>query len=305
MTACGTAARAAATLAAALTLTSCGGASAGPRTVPGLEGSIVDIGGRYLYFECVGEGSPTVLLEAGSFGTTRSWRDVQPRLAAATRTCSYDRAGLGGSAALPGVHDAADELGDLEQLLERADIEPPYILVGHSYGGLLALLFAQAHPDDIVGVVLVDALHPDFRRTALALVPEGAGFGDLRWEFARAVVGSVDLRASEQAARRVRALATRLVVLGAGQTQDPDLPPDLDRSLRRLWDAYQERLAALSGDSVHVVALRSDHVVQSRLTGQPEVVVRAVRAVVDAEREAAGLAACARIFRGLPVRCVP
>lgn len=305
MNACGRAARAAATLAAALTLASCGGAPAGPRTVPGLEGSIVDIGGRYLYFECVGEGSPTVLLEAGSSGTTRSWRDVQPRLAAATRTCSYDRAGLGGSAALPGVRDATHEISDLEQLLERADIEPPYVLVGHSYGGLLALLFAQEHAEDVVGVVLVDALHPGFRRRALALVPEDAEFGDLRWELGRAVLGAVDFRASEEAARRVRALATRLVVVGAGQRQDPDLPPRLDRSLRELWDAHQERLAALSGDSVHVVALRSDHVVQSRLTGQPEVVVRAVRAVVDAEREAAGLAACARIFRGLTVRCVP
>ena len=297
--------RALAAAAAALTLASCGGGTAGPRSVPGLEGSIVGVGGRYLYFECVGEGSPTVLLEAGSSGTTRSWRDVQPRLGMATRTCSYDRAGLGGSAVLPGVHDATDEISDLEQLLERADLEPPYVLVGHSYGGLLALLFAREHPGDIAGVVFVDALHPDFRRRALALVPEGAAFADLRWELGRAVLGAVDVRASEEVARRVRSLATRLVVVSAGEAQDPDLPPDLDRSLRNVWDSHQAQLAALSGDSVHVVALRSDHVVQSRLTGQPDVVLRAVRAVIEAERADTRLAPCARIFRGLAVRCEP
>ena len=95
-------------------------------------GELVDVGGRRLYVECIGSGSPTVLLEAGLGLTSQSWTTVQLELGHTTRTCAYDRAGLGDSDAMPGVHDAGDEIRDLERLLDRGRIEPPYVLVGHS-----------------------------------------------------------------------------------------------------------------------------------------------------------------------------
>jgi hypothetical protein len=135
-------------------------------------GDAVDVGGRHMYVECSGSGSPTVLLEAGFGGTSNNWATVLPELGRTTRTCAYDRAGLGASDPIPGVHDAGDEIKDLERLLDRARIKPPYVLVGHSYGGLLARLFAYAHPDQTGGIVLVDAVGRDDWRRGLAAWPK-------------------------------------------------------------------------------------------------------------------------------------
>jgi pimeloyl-ACP methyl ester carboxylesterase len=89
---------------------------------------MVDVGGRRLYVECVGSGTPTVLLEAGFGGSSRDWTPVLQEIGRTSRTCAYDRAGLGDSDAMPGVHDAGDEIRDLERLLDRGQIEPPYVL---------------------------------------------------------------------------------------------------------------------------------------------------------------------------------
>ena len=133
---------------------------------------MVDIGGgRSLYLKCVGSGSPTVILEAGFSGTTNNWSAVQPQLGRTTRTCSYDRAGLGNSLAIPGVHDAGDEIADLERLLLHAGMSPPYVLVGHSYGGLLVRMFARTHQRDTAGLVLVDSMGADQTRRQLAVWP--------------------------------------------------------------------------------------------------------------------------------------
>ena len=106
-------------------------------------GRLVAIGGgRSLYTECVGSGSPTVVLEAGFGADLFAWRAVQPQIGRRTRTCAYDRAGTGSSAAPPGVRDARDEIADLRRLLARAHLRPAYVLVGHSYGGVLARVFA-------------------------------------------------------------------------------------------------------------------------------------------------------------------
>jgi pimeloyl-ACP methyl ester carboxylesterase len=296
-------ARAAAAMAVAV-VAACGGGNPEPERVAGLAGSIVAVDGHYLYFECAGEGSPTVVLEGGFGATTRTWSDVQPQLARSTRTCSYDRAGLGGSARIPGVHDAGDEIDDLERLLDRADIDPPYVLVGHSYGGLLARLYAHEHPDDVAGVVLVEAAHPDLIERQLAAIPRTPPFSRLRREVGRRVIDGVDLRAGLALAGRVRSLdATRLVVVTGGKPGYSDLPPAVARALGEAWLSMQNELAALSTARVHVVALKSDHFVQRATTGQPDVVTGAVRAVVDASRRETRLPPCHQVFRGLAVRC--
>ena len=126
-----------------------------PASVAAGSGRFVAIGGgRSLYMECVGSGNPTVVLEAGFLADTLSWQDVQPKVGRGTRTCAYDRAGTGNSAAPPGVRDARDEIADLRRLLARARVEPPYVLVGHSYGGVLARVFADLYPSETAGLVL-------------------------------------------------------------------------------------------------------------------------------------------------------
>jgi pimeloyl-ACP methyl ester carboxylesterase len=294
-------------IAAAVLAAGCGGETAKPEQVEGLAGSIVEVDGdgRYLYFECVGRGSPTVVLEAGFGDGPPAWRDVQPQLGRSTRTCSYARAGLSPSAEVPGVHDARDEIEDLERLLDRADIDSPYVLVGHSYGGLLARLFARDHQDEVAGVVLVDASHPDEQGRLLAIVPRTPAFARLRRDVEQGVVEGVDIRAGQALDRRARSLGeTRLIVVTAGKPGwPPGLTPPLLRALDHEWLSLQAELAALSSESVHIVALRSAHFVQDRYRGQPEVVIRAVREIVRAHRSDTGLAPCARIFGGLAVRC--
>jgi pimeloyl-ACP methyl ester carboxylesterase len=294
--------------AAAVVVVACGEQKPKPERVVGLEGSIVDVGGHNLYFDCVGAGSPTVLLEAGFGGSTRNWHDVQPELAKTTRTCSYDRAGLGGSEEIPGVHDAADEIRDLERLLDRADIKPPYVLVGHSYGGLLVRMFAGMHRHDVVGVVLLDSSHPDDAARSLAALPRDRPLTELRRALRLPRVDhGVAVRASFALARKVHSLdGVRLVVITAGQTIDPNdtLPPDIRRRLEATRRSLQDDLARLSTDSVHVIALKSDHFVQSFLTGQPDLVIHAVRDVVRAARAERSLPPCRQLFEGRGVRCV-
>lgn len=127
-------------------------------------GQLFDVGGYSLHLNCTGEsseGRPTVILETLSGGTSVSWAWIQPELAATTRVCSYDRAGRGWSE--PGIESRNlwGTVADLEGLLNAAGVQGPYVLVGHSIGGLYVRAFAQANPDDVVGMVLLDSSHPD------------------------------------------------------------------------------------------------------------------------------------------------
>jgi pimeloyl-ACP methyl ester carboxylesterase len=260
--------------------------------------------GRSLYMECVGSGSPTVVLEAGFLADTFSWRDVQPEVGRGTRTCAYDRAGTGNSAAPPGVRDARDEIADLRRLLARARVAPPYVLVGHSYGGVLARVFAHRYPSETAGLVLIDTLGRDGRRRLLAIWPRSQA-PEIRRGLTTTVMAGVDLAPGEAIASRVTSLGGMpLAVVTAGRQDNfPRTPARLHRALKRLWDGMQDELAALSQNSVHVVALASNHDVPASGIGQPSVIVRAVQAVVGAARRHTRLPRCRRLFSGADVRC--
>jgi pimeloyl-ACP methyl ester carboxylesterase len=120
-------------------------------------GRLVDVGGHRLHIHCVGAGSPTVILEGGKGGTSLEWSLVQPELAAQTRVCAYDRAGTGWSDSGPTPRTPEQVVAELHTLLEGAGEQPPYVLVAHSLGGRYARLFAAQHPDEVAGMVLVDA----------------------------------------------------------------------------------------------------------------------------------------------------
>ncbi len=275
-----------------------------PRPALLAEGSgkfVVIGGGRSLYMKCVGSGSPTVVLEAGFGADTHSWQDVQPELGRSTRTCAYDRAGPGNSVAPPGVRDARDEIADLRRLLASARVEPPYVLVGHSYGGVLARVFAHQHPSETAGLVLIDTMGRDGRRRQLAIWPRSQA-PEIRRGVATTVMDGVDPAAGEAIASRLTSLGDMpLAVITAGRHDNfPRTPAQLYRGLKRLWDGMQDELAALSENSVHVVALASNHDIP---IGQPSVIVRAVQVVVGAARSHAHRPRCRRLFSGSDVRC--
>jgi pimeloyl-ACP methyl ester carboxylesterase len=123
-------------------------------------GRLVDVGGHRLHlFEC-GQGGPTILLEAGLMSTVLSWSGLQRELSRSFRVVSYDRAGLGWSDVGPMPRTAERIVDELHTLLGRAGIPPPYVLVGHSFGGLTMPLFAARFADEVAGVVLVDPVVP-------------------------------------------------------------------------------------------------------------------------------------------------
>lgn len=126
-------------------------------------GQLVDVGSYRLHIYCQGEGSPTVLLDEASIDTVSDWVWIQPEVARTTRVCAYDRAGLGWSDLSPTAPDAMQNTGALHPLLQTAGIEAPYVLVGHSFGGLYARAFADEYPDEVAGMVLIEAFHPDNR----------------------------------------------------------------------------------------------------------------------------------------------
>lgn len=112
--------------------------------------------GRHLALYCAGTGSPTVIFDAGLGGDAQVWSRVQPEIAQTTRACAFDRPGYGASDEGPAPRDAAHIVSDLKAGLEAAGIAGPYVLVGHSMAGYNMRLFANLHPADVVGMVLVD-----------------------------------------------------------------------------------------------------------------------------------------------------
>jgi pimeloyl-ACP methyl ester carboxylesterase len=163
------------------------------------------------------------------------------------------------------------------------DLDPPLVLVGHSLGGVLVRLYAAAHPREVAGVVLVDSLHPRMRERFHLNRPAPA----VATAFAKA--------------RKTRSLGdTRLVVIQAGREISETVPPRQRFALNRAWSQLQADLAGLSSDHIHVIAATSGHDIPR---DQPDVVVTAVRGVVDAARRRTQLPPCERLFARVAAQC--
>lgn len=125
-----------------------------------MPGQLVEVGGHSLHLNCTGSGSPTVVLEAGGGEMSSSFGWIAPGVSGATRVCVYDRAGHGWSESADTPQDAAQVATDLHILLDRAKVPSPYVIAGHSFGGLYVLAFADRYPDDVASMVLVDSTPP-------------------------------------------------------------------------------------------------------------------------------------------------
>lgn len=134
-------------------------------------GVLVDVGGHRLHLWCGGSGSPTVVLESGLGGFSHDWSHLQPDIATTTRVCSYDRAGYGWSDGVDQPRTSTETARDLHDLLSSAGENGPFILVGHSLGGLHVRRFARHFPDDVAGAVLIDSSHEQQAARLTMLAP--------------------------------------------------------------------------------------------------------------------------------------
>jgi pimeloyl-ACP methyl ester carboxylesterase len=240
---------------------------------------LVDIGGQHLFLDCAGEGKPTVVFESGGGVDGSAWHKVVPQLRHATSACVYDRVGTGRSSPATKPHTMQQMVKELDLLLEHAAVAPPYVLVGHSLGGLLVRLYASEQPGEVRGMVLVDPtteeqdarmwslLPPHLLREfkqALSRSPEGLDYDSF-------VGGMAQLRAANRALGDMP-----LIVLTAVGTQDPNVPPDLGEQIAREWLTMHEEVSRLSSNSAHVL-VRVSHNVQDEAPG---VVVAAVQEVL-------------------------
>ena len=255
---------------------------------------LVDVGGRRLALKRGGAGQPTVVLETGLGVGSESWDQVQRAVAEFSHVCVFDRANRGESDPAPTPRTSRDMVADLHTLLTTAAVPGPYVLVGNSLGGLNALVYARQYPQEVAGIVLVDATHPDqFDRFTELLPPatpdDSAALQWFRQSFTIDYKDplkndeGVDLPASCAQARAVTSLgALPLVVLTSSAfLRDVDLGPDLGPRLHNLWQELHRDLARLSSRSVHTVTGESGHFIQR---DQPQLVVEAVRQVVETVR---------------------
>jgi len=249
-------------------------------------GQQIDVGGRDMFVRCQGTGAPAIVLEHGLGSSGVEWSDVQQELAEDTRVCFTSRARMGFSDPVPDsqARTAQDAVDDLAAALSGAEISGPYILVGHSFGGFVVRLFANQHPNDVVGVVLVDSAHED-QATALRDALSPSAWSELSGLFDSENPEHMDFQASADEASRAGHLGDLpLIVLEAGQQHtDPggtvsvETAHQIDQIMIDLWPEYQRDLSTLSHHGTHQLIGDSGHFIQ---TDRPDAVVDAVRSIM-------------------------
>jgi hypothetical protein len=159
-----------------------------PKPTPELIQGKFDAGGVNLYLICWGQGSPTVVFDAGMGADSNTWAKVLLDLRYHVRVCAYDRASMGKSDSQTGLRTSGQMAEQLHTLLTNANVQGPYLVVGHSFGGMNMLVFADRYRDEVAGVALVDSVHPDEWEQLSAVLPtpapnESYGLGELRKDF--------------------------------------------------------------------------------------------------------------------------
>lgn len=271
-------------------------------------GQLVDVGGHRLHINCTGSGSPTVVIEAGLGDWSTSWGGyVQPEVAKTTRVCTYDRAGLGWSEAGPLAPDAAQYANELHTLLQNANVPGPYVMVGHSLGGLIVRIFVHEYSSEVAGVVLIDSMNPKqvtqplsnslARMSSFQALLARFGVGRLLVKLPAIASGAPpngeayyplyirpqslqttakeyqQLPASAPEAAAVKTFGDLpLIVLTAKLNDNPG------------WPEWQNELLQLSSNSEHMFAENSGHVVQF---DEPDAAIAAIIQMVEQVRTTA------------------
>jgi pimeloyl-ACP methyl ester carboxylesterase len=234
------------------------------------------VNGRQLYAQVAGEGGPTIVLEAGAECPSSLWDPIWPSLQQSTTVFRYDRANLGKSGPAEAPRSPHEAVADLHTLLRKVGARGPYLLVGHSFGGLLVRLFAQHFPHEVAGIVLLDSAHHEQNERYLPLLPppfpeepgdltrlrrlcsdpktvnaEGFQLGNVQIEVGKVGgLGALPLLVVSRAPGTTPSVAER---------RRPGYPPAAALALETLWDELQRDLTTLSTRCTHVVATHGNH----------------------------------------------
>jgi pimeloyl-ACP methyl ester carboxylesterase len=272
-------------------------------------GRLVDIGGRRMHVMEAGEGTPAVVIVPALSECVLGWVPIWQELAQSARVCVYDRAGIAWSDPPPPGRRSFDDLaGELHDTLVAADIPPPYLVVGHSLGGIIARRFAARYPGDMAGMVLVDSSHEDQSRrlgTAPRLARSTLGFALQPFGLRRLAASAglspgldaeldyavpAEYRAAERAvrlsSRERHAVIRETLLLIRSRTQPPQLgslpltvltaaKPDPG------WEQLQAELSSISAHSQHVIADHAGHYIQY---DEPELVIKAIRELLEVDQ---------------------
>lgn len=276
-------------------------------------GRMVDVNGHLLHLQAMGKGSPTVILETGLGGMSAAWGWVQPEVAKFTRVASYDRAGLGWSEADGASPDALHIARQLHTLLVNAGIEGPYVLVGHSMGGLFVRVYADQYPAEVAGMVLIDASHPDqYLRSQAIKKHMNKGFRLLKISQILSHLGLLrvynhystqaeGLPPQQRAVAEVFLASASHITTAREELAAWDVTAEQVRHTKNLGNRplvvlsadkgslpgahlLQEGLAQLSANSVHRVVNGADHVTIVSHREHALAVVEGIRQVVEAVR---------------------
>jgi pimeloyl-ACP methyl ester carboxylesterase len=273
-------------------------------------GKYVDVGGFRMHLYCLGQGSPAVILDSGLSDTWLHWNKVQPQVARFTRVCSYDRAGLGWSDPSPRQRTSRVIAQELHTLLQNAGILPPFILVGHSMGGLNTRMYAGLYPSEVAGMVLVDAAHPEqnqrlpnpgnpwlssMRRQKRLMpfgIPRLLGWCGQGMDEAQPAFRAFDCTVQQKAGwlaeedsigqsmaqvRATGALGDMPLVVLSQDSDDRQPGFEYRKSFHAAWEQLQEELARLSTRGVRRIARGSGHQIHRE---RPDLVVAAIRDVL-------------------------
>src|ERR1700728_392839 len=243
------------------------------------EDKFFDVGGYRLHAVLAGQGKPAVVFESGMGDGTDSWDKVQPEISKVTRTLSYDRPGLGKSDKAPQLHDLNQSADELHVLLQKSRVSPPYILVGHSMGGLIVRVFAYRYPSETAGMVLVDPSGENFddRLHSKLTLQQWQAYLEAKKEHFAIPVMHMDMygmTSGSEAAAAVPLPSVPKILLSASKLDD--VPADR-KTFREAAVELPKEWVQKTPDAELVAVPTSEHYIQ---IVAPEIVIAAIKKVL-------------------------
>lgn len=265
-------------------------------TMPNEAGTAITVKGRRFFLRRAGRGTPTVILETGLGAESIEWQPVLNAVAVRTTVVSYDRLGRGASDASTSPRTALEMVEDLHALLGIAGLEPPYLFVGHSFGGLLGRLFAHRYRSQMLGLILVDSVHQDqFDVFGPSFPPAAPGepreltglraFWQGGWRDPKATPEQIDFVASFRQGATVDTLGDLpLHVMTAGtMAKLPAVPEKLRPQLQASWEKLQRQFLQLSSVATQSLHPESGHFIQR---DEPDAITHRILAMIEQTRAA-------------------